>query len=847
MTDRTPSSLTIAVIAVSTQWLSSFAIAQDYPPAPPFSVRLTQVAQAPEPTLIDPALPRPNVAAPVALHPDDLPPADASTAVPDADVEAFARGPVHEAFADVYDLNPVTSAVIAKAPPAVVEELPPEQAPTGDNVQWISGYWNWDTEATDFIWVSGVWRNVPPGRRWVPGYWAEVMGGFQWVGGFWADAQVQELTYVPTPPPSLEVGPNVPPPGADQQWVPGNWTYVSNDYRWSPGYYTPCQQDFMWVPNQYCDTPSGCVFVPGYLDYRFAHRGTLFSPVRFLQPFDSYGFDGPACYRPRYSVNMAGFMIHLFVRPRCRNFYYGDYYGNQYAGLGFSPWHRRSFGNRGFHDPALNFYRWDSNRRGIDFDRSVGNWHQRYETNSLIRPPRMIRDQDQFLVRHRGDRAAELAVMSNRFEDVVRNPRAGEAFHKMERRDIELLQENSRVNRTVETARRQLERDSRVVRSGELQPGEIVDLRLKDVRERVGREVGRDAAGDRVDERRVPNEKLVLTDLPERLKERTRDSAARVERVRPQPGLQLDEQPPKEGSADAIRGSADERAAERARTRGQADVERGRPDREGPNGKGTPPSIDDRSKPIVNDTVGNRPDRSETRGANGNQDEAAARMDEIRQRIEERRVSREAGPAGPSTDGSKGETRERGTPRIVEGRPAIEVKPDPQSDRAAGRVIEDSAARQRVEEIRQQAVDRRQSRDNENPRERVAPAPDAVNNRVPRATERVPQNEGAVRERVIRERETAPRIENSAPVIRQQPMERPQRIERAPVERAPRQIERQVPVERAPQQIQRAPVERAPRQIERAPVERAPRQVERAPAERAPRGERNPSGRRGNN
>ena len=388
MTDCTPSSLKIAVIAISTQWLSSFALAQDYPPAPPLPSRLTQVAQAPEPTLIGPALPGLNAADPVAPHPDDLPPADASTAVPDADVEAFARGPVHEAFADVYDLNPVTNDVISKGPPPAVDELPPEQAPTGDNVQWMSGYWNWDTEATDFIWVSGVWRDVPPGRRWVPGYWAEVTGGFQWVGGFWADAQVQELTYVPAPPPSLEVGPNVPPPGDDQQWVPGNWSYVSDDYRWSPGYYTPCQPDYMWVPNQYSYTPNGCVFVPGYRDYRFARRGVLFNPVRFRHSFASYGFGRPVCYRPRYSVNMASFMIHLFVRPRCRSFYYGDYYGNQYAGLGFSPWYRRSFGNRGFRDPALSFYRWDSNRRGIDFDRSIGNWHQRFETNSGIRSPR---------------------------------------------------------------------------------------------------------------------------------------------------------------------------------------------------------------------------------------------------------------------------------------------------------------------------------------------------------------------------------------------------------------------------------------------------------------------------
>ena len=37
----------------------------------------------------------------------------------------------------------------------------------------------------DFVWVSGVWREPPPGRQWVPGYWNQVEGGFQWVPGDW--------------------------------------------------------------------------------------------------------------------------------------------------------------------------------------------------------------------------------------------------------------------------------------------------------------------------------------------------------------------------------------------------------------------------------------------------------------------------------------------------------------------------------------------------------------------------------------------------------------------------------------------------------------------------------------
>ena len=86
-------------------------------------------------------------------------------------VEVLTRGPVHEAFAETVTFDPEPGIVVPKAPPAAIEEMPPEQRPEGANVAWIPGYWAWDDERTDFLWVSGIWRALPPGRQWVPGYW----------------------------------------------------------------------------------------------------------------------------------------------------------------------------------------------------------------------------------------------------------------------------------------------------------------------------------------------------------------------------------------------------------------------------------------------------------------------------------------------------------------------------------------------------------------------------------------------------------------------------------------------------------------------------------------------------
>ena len=88
-------------------------------------------------------------------------------------VQVLTRGPVHEAFAETVTFDPEPGVVVSKAPPAAIEELPPAHRPEGAHVTWIPGYWGWDDERNDFLWVSGIWRALPPGRQWVPGYWGQ--------------------------------------------------------------------------------------------------------------------------------------------------------------------------------------------------------------------------------------------------------------------------------------------------------------------------------------------------------------------------------------------------------------------------------------------------------------------------------------------------------------------------------------------------------------------------------------------------------------------------------------------------------------------------------------------------
>lgn len=281
--------------------------------------------------------------------------------------EVLARGPVHEAYASTTEHQPNGGSIVPKAPPAAIEELPPDQKPAGENVTWIPGYWQWDEERGDYIWVSGFWRVPPPGRAWVPGSWREARGGWQWAHGFWQEVRAEqpaEIEYLPPPPAPLEFAPSVPSPGETYTYVPGTWVWRANRYAWRPGVWVDYRPGWIWTPAHYRWTPAGYVFVEGYWDYPLAQRGILFAPV-YLPPAV---YAGPAyVYTPTIVVREPVLYTSLFVRRGYGAYYFGDYYEPRYVSAGYTAW-CGSYGGGGFsvsvgfgrgvvYDPLWSYYR----------------------------------------------------------------------------------------------------------------------------------------------------------------------------------------------------------------------------------------------------------------------------------------------------------------------------------------------------------------------------------------------------------------------------------------------------------------------------------------------------------
>jgi WXXGXW repeat (2 copies) len=261
-------------------------------------------------------------------------------------IDVLARGPIHEAFATP-TTEPTPTTPVDKPPPKPIEELPPAERPEG-NVTWIPGYWVWDDERKDYLWVSGTWRAPPPGKHWVTGYWKGETGQWRWVPGFWTVAQNQanhSITYLPAPPAS----PNAPvpgnPPTPDSFYVPGQWawhdagtvvingtqTYREAGYAWTAGYWARVQPGYVWVADHYRWTPSGYIYIPGYWDLALARRGFLYAPVYVNAAIVGPGF----VYTPTYAVPHTVLIDALWVRPCYCHYYFGDYYGAVYTRYGF--------------------------------------------------------------------------------------------------------------------------------------------------------------------------------------------------------------------------------------------------------------------------------------------------------------------------------------------------------------------------------------------------------------------------------------------------------------------------------------------------------------------------------
>jgi hypothetical protein len=425
------------------------------------------------------------------------------------EVEPLMRGPIHEAYAEPIASGDEEAFVVPEEPPAAIEEIPPDSKPEGERVTWISGYWSWDSELNDFIWVSGVWRKTPVGRTWSPGRWEAVDDGYQWVAGRWlAEGQIP-TEILPTPPETLEQGPTSEAVSDEVFWIPGSWQYRGGRYVWRPGFWSPSHANWVWVPDHYVTAINGCYYVPGFWDFPWENRGRLYAP---------YAINRRIAYRPGYRfspsvvVDVSGAFFHLWVRPGYRHYYFGDYYGPQYSSFGFYPWYNYPFGYRSGYDPLFSYYYWNFRRNHhIDLHHHLHHRHDYYQRHADARPPHR---------HHRGPNQRDRNVL-------LANAQAGALVHRATETDgraINLNQREAIRQRVVEQHREQLQTAGQTLADAPAAAGQRREVTRSPADAQM-RGAGRNAAG-RGSNRQAGALDGVRRTRPNDATARTRDSRA---------------------------------------------------------------------------------------------------------------------------------------------------------------------------------------------------------------------------------------------------------------------------------------------------------------------------------
>ena len=316
---------------------------------------------------------------------------DVPLAMPAAELpagsEVLAGGPVHEAFAKPVSMDPQAPLLVPKPPPENLQEVPPAERPAGAGIVWVPGYWAWDADRNDFIWVSGCWRNTPPNTYWVPGHWLQAGNGWEWIGGFWKPITAQpqqEIEYLPAPPAALEVEAPGAPPLPDQVWVPGCWYWNQGQYVPRHGYWITQQVGWVWVPSHFAWTPRGCIFAAGHWDHDMDNRGVLFCPTFF--PPHVRGLAG-FVFSPGVCVDLGMLRLNLFVYPRYRHYYFGDYYDDSYGRIGIFPWFKCQTIHT-WYDPLFVYDRWHYRQTDPHWAANQARGFESRRSNHDLRPAR---------------------------------------------------------------------------------------------------------------------------------------------------------------------------------------------------------------------------------------------------------------------------------------------------------------------------------------------------------------------------------------------------------------------------------------------------------------------------
>lgn len=346
--------------------------------------------------------------------------AQANVAANVSQFDTLLSGPVHEAFMQPFNGTAASGVVVQATPPKPLREIAPRFIPQGDDIQWIPGYWsampgqNGDSQ---FVWVSGTFRRMPPGRKWMSGGWVQVADGHQWTPGAWVpeDFSVQSSVVDATPTAIADLGPVGEAPSANHMWVPPQHVLNDGQIVVQDGFWSEGNQNWVWTPARLIPTANGVIPVSGYWDHTISRRGQLFAPARFQNLSQ---IDSNVPFSPGVALDAERIALHLFVDPQSQQFLFGDFYGEQFTDLGITPWYQPAE-RLGGYDPILGFHARRMSRNGAQLTQRLRSWNQYFTGQVDARPPRTVAEFANFVQANAENQFATRSVLAANLQEVA--------------------------------------------------------------------------------------------------------------------------------------------------------------------------------------------------------------------------------------------------------------------------------------------------------------------------------------------------------------------------------------------------------------------------------------------
>ncbi len=382
--------------------------------------------------------------------------------------QVLTRGPIHEAFATPVVHNPASGPIVPKQPPDPIQEMPPDQKPAGQNVQWIPGYWSWDVSRNDYLWVSGIWRDPPPNSQWVPGYWQQVEGGSQWVSGMWIPVssglrrdrlklQRKANRRISRRHPLKALKRGRPHRNRTPTW-PGHLVTGRGKGRTMPGdraFGGPCSPTGSGCRRTTFGRPSGYLFVAGYWDLPVANRGLMFAPVYYPQPVYA---QANFVFTPSIAIVGSAVTANLFVSEGSNQYLFGNFYGQSFLSVGITPWFSFAIGGGqpAFYDPLFSYYAVINVRQNPGWVAQVRRDYVLRRDNVAMRPPVTYAEQSRLIERNVAiDRSIAMPLDRLAAERGMRLEHVNEAERQLLRQKVAQLHQlrDQRIQQEREGAR----------------------------------------------------------------------------------------------------------------------------------------------------------------------------------------------------------------------------------------------------------------------------------------------------------------------------------------------------------------------------------------------------------